>query len=109
MLSFGECFVFLMLNWESTDLSMRKHFDISIQMQYYCISLFIKLSNFWTWFSMGTITISILRLIGIIACRQSLGIYWETKQAPIADNVCIQLFSYYHFLRYNNIIYNIPA
>ena len=45
---------------------------------------------FWTWFSMGTISISILRLIGIILCRQLLGLYQETIQAHLVDDDYIQ-------------------
>lgn len=54
------------------------------------ISLFTKISNLWTWFSMGTITISIFSLIEIIVCRQFWVVYQETTQAYLVDNVSSQ-------------------
>lgn len=45
---------------------------------------------FWTWFSMGTVTIDILGLIGVIVCKQLLGLYQETIQAHLVDNDYIQ-------------------
>lgn len=80
LLTLGGCFVFLTSHvrlgkhWCAFLERKENNFDLSIQMQYYCILLSIELSKPLYLVFHGNMNMSILRPTGIITCKHAC---WE--------------------------------